>query len=491
MSEAIIKLERISKSIGAQQILSNVSFELPSGMVLALVGENGAGKSTIVNLLSGCDDEYAGVICVNGKPVRFKSPSQALRHGIAVVEQDVHLFDNFSVAENIFCVETALGMGKRFWLSHTEQVQRARALLSSLCSDICPQTPVAQLNLAQKRMVQIAKAISQRPSLLVLDEPTASMTVAEQENFFQVIKEIKRLGTSILFISQKINDVLQIADEILIIKDGTLTGQLNSDTINYLQLLHLMSGKHYINRYPKFSIQKGKELLAVEDLSVENLLHDINFSLQEGEIIGIAGLTGSGKTTLARSLFGMQKISSGQIFVDRLPASITSPQRAIEMGIAYITEDRMEDGLFDNLSLLNNAYLFRNQKHFWIDDAARNKQFCSHAREFHLFPGQGCLTPKVLSGGNQQKLLLLRWFLSDCRVLILDDPMRNVDIPSKTDLYNIIGDALRKKAGIILISSDIEELIGMCDRIMILKDGTFISDQDTSHTDYEEVFRAL
>lgn len=491
MSEAIIKLERISKSIGAQQILSNVSFELSSGMVLALVGENGAGKSTIVNLLSGCDDEYSGVIYVKGSPIRFRSPAQALRHGIAVVEQDVHLFDNFSVAENIFCTETALGTGKRFWLSHAEQMQRARELLSSLCSDICPQTLVSQLNLAQKRIVQIAKAISQRPSFLVLDEPTASMTVTEQKNFFQVIKKIKRLGTSILFISQKINDVLQIADEILIIKDGTLTGQLNSDTINYLQLLHLMSEKHYINRYPKFSIQKGKELLAVENLSVENLLHDINFSLQEGEIIGIAGLTGSGKTTLARSLFGMQKISSGRIFIDRLPANITSPQRAIEMGIAYITENRMDDGLFDNLSLLNNAYLFQNQQHFWIDDAARNKQFYSHAREFHLFPGQGGLTPNVLSGGNQQKLLLLRWFLSDCKILILDDPMRNVDIPSKTDLYNIIGDALRKKAGIILISSDIEELIGMCDRIMILKDGTLISDQDTSHTDYEKIFQAL
>lgn len=490
MSDAILQLRGISKYFNGIAVLNNVDFELEKGEIHAIIGKNGSGKSTLVKILSGVYQIDGGNIYCENLKVNLNSPISSLELGITCVQQDPYLFDHFTVAENIFSNDQYI-KNKVFRTVDKEFVsKKAQEVLDLMEFPIKATTRVGMLNLGQKRMVEIAKAFCRNSKIIIFDEPTASFSAIETEAFFKVMQNIKRQGVSIIYISQKFEEIRQLADRITVLRDGTVTGCIKANSADYHEMVKMMSGDCLCNRYPKLKVKHGNEIFAVEELQSSNYLNNISFSLAQGEIVGIAGLVGSGKTMLARTIFGLEQKCEGTFFIDRLEASIQCPKDAIDLGIAYVTEDRFLEGVFGNLDVLCNAFSVNKigQKKLIIEKKVESNLLkkCIRKMNVEIFPN--CRQISELSCGNQQKVMLLRWFLSIAKIVIFDEPTKGVDITSKVDIYNIMNDLVRKGAGIILISSDIEELIGMCDRIIVMRKGNIVADLCRNDMNYETIY---
>jgi ABC-type sugar transport system ATPase subunit len=468
-----LEVRGLKKSFPGIRALDSVNFRLNRGEIHALVGENGAGKSTLIHLLGGIYSPDAGEIRVNGRRVHLTKPRHAAALGIAIVFQELSLAPNLSLAENIFCNRqpiSALGLIRRH-----ELTALARQALKSFDLRVDPWTPVKLLSVAQAQVIEILKALSQKPRVLILDEPTASLGAAETARLFEAVWRCKAGGGSVIYVSHRLSEVLQIADQVSVLRDGRHVATRCISDVNEEELARLMVGRPLANIYGARSTPIGPEVLRLEGGACGPRVRDASFCVRQGEILGLAGLVGAGRTELARAIFGAEPLEGGRLFLHDRPVRIRSPREAIHHGIAYVTEDRKGQGLFLRSTLRENCVspalasftgplgLLRE----WAISA-----FAAESRRRYRIA-----TPDIrnqvrnLSGGNQQKVLVAMWMGVRPVVLIVDEPTRGVDVGARSEIYQLLRESAARGVGILLISSDLPELLGMCDRIAVMRAG--------------------
>ncbi|MCM8711179.1 sugar ABC transporter ATP-binding protein [Clostridium sp. SYSU_GA19001] len=470
----VLKLSKINKRLSEFFMLKDVTFELFKGEVHALIGENGSGKSSLMNIIWGAYTKDSGDILIDGISVSINSPMTAKKLGIAMIHQNSSLFEHFTVAENIY-IDNKPYLNKTLKIiDKGKMYSDCEALFKKLGFTLNCRSIVKNLNIAQKQLVEICKAYVSNARIIIMDEPTSSLTESESLLLFKIIQELKKSGVAIIYISHNLEEIMQIADRITVIRGGEIVGTQSVKAMNVDNIIHMMTGMDLKERYPKLNVKTGKEILKVSNLYAGNILKDISFSLKKREILGIIGLVGSGRTKVAKSIFGIDKIDSGEIVVEGNKVNINSPEDAIAAGIGYVTEDRISDGLFMYLNVPENITAPNiskvTNKHL-IDRNIEKRLTSSYIDRLRINVGTLNTKAAYLSGGNQQKVVLAKWIMSKSKILILDEPTKGIDIASKVDVYNIMNEMVTKDVSIILISSDVDEVIGMCDKIMVLYNG--------------------
>jgi len=470
--EPIIELVGIAKQFGAVQALRGVDLNLYPGEVHALVGENGAGKSTLVKILAGIYKPDAGVVKVSGEVRELRSPTQAQSLGIAIVQQEPMLFPDLDVAENVFMGRHPRDrFGRVDWKRMYREVDQ---LLASLDVTLSSHTPVQGLSVAEQQLVEIAKALSIQARVLVLDEPTAALSSHEVEELFAIVKQLRERGVAILFVSHRLDEVFTIADRLTVFRDGThiITAPVSEMTAE--ELIKHMVGRELSNLFPKGESEIGDVVLEVRQLTRSGVFADVSFQLRRGEILGFAGLVGAGRTEVARVLFGIDRAESGEIWLKGKKVRIRSPQQAMDYGIAYVPEDRHQQGLVMNFSIASNvtlAILPLVSRLGLLDPRRERKIASAYSSQLNVRSSGVEQFVNALSGGNQQKVVLGKWLATNPSVLILDEPTRGIDVGAKAEVHRIISDLAARGLAIILISSDLPEVLAMADRVIVLHEG--------------------
>lgn len=471
-SDIILEIRGLSKFFANVKVLNNINFTLKKGEVLGLVGENGAGKSTLMNVLSGVYRHEKGEMYLNGERYVSENPLQAQKQGIAFIHQELALFSNLSVVENMFIEE--LPRSKVFKkVDYKNMKTIAKKYFSMLKIDINVNSIVGDLPMGKRQMVEIAKAISKKAQIIIFDEPTTSLSNVEIEQLFEIISQLKKNGTSIIYISHVLNDIFRITDRISVLRDGTIQGTDDTRNLEVNQVIKMMVGRDITQQFPSIKKNIGDTLLEIKNLTQGNQLKEISFSIMAGEIVGLYGLMGAGRTELAKAIFGVDKFDFGEVLVDGQKVSDITPQKMISKGIALITDNRREEGLLmiksvkENLSI---TVLDRIKKRFnKVDTKQEDIVTEKIAKSTNIKTyDMNKQTVMQLSGGNQQKVVLGKWFLTNPKILILDEPTKGVDVGAKYEIYSIINENAKNGSAILFISSEIEELIGMCDRILVL-----------------------
>ncbi len=475
MPEPILELIDISKSYPGVQALSHVGLAVASGEVVGLIGENGAGKSTLMRILGGVTSPSSGRIKLRGEQKDNLTVSEAIRCGVAFVHQELNLFDNLDVAANVFFGREPLSSGPFRLIDSAAIASRTQPLLDRLGADFTPRTPVADLSLAQRQLVEIAKALSLGARIVIMDEPTSSLTVTETNRLLDIIAELKASGVSVIFITHRLHEIEQCADRVVALRDGTVVGTLQKAEIARDRMIQLMIGRDLKALYTSPKGAPGDEILRLTDIRTPTYPdHAVNLSLRRGEIVGLAGLVGSGRTELARTIFGIDRPVDGTIEIEGRLLTIRSPRDAIAVGIYLIPEDRkrtgliLEDDITNNISLPNlrsfaTAYLLNR------DDERETAR--------HQTRTLGIRTPSVshmagtLSGGNQQKIVLAKWLAMAPTVMLFDEPTRGIDVGAKSEIYSLIRGLSDAGVAVLMISSDMEEVIGVSDRILVMHEG--------------------
>ncbi len=471
MREALLTLEGIEKSFSGVKVLDNVSLELGRGAVLGLVGENGAGKSTLMNILGGVLPHDAGRMTMEGKDFTPANPMDALRHGIVFIHQELNLFTNLSVAENIFIDGyPRSGVGS---ISYRKMYQDARRVLEMLGEPINPRALAGDLPMGARQMVEITKALKQDARVIIFDEPTTSLSTKEKERLFSIIQELSQKGVSIIYISHMLDDVFRLCGEIAVLRDGKLMAQAPAAGLTKADVIKSMVGRELSLLFPYVEKRPGAEILRVENLCQGKTLQDVSLSLREGEIVGLFGLMGAGRSELVKAMFGVDGYESGSLVFRGQKVPITAPSRWIRDGVALITENRREEGLLmpkpvkDNLVLahlprikgpLNSVNARREASASdWAIDKLRIRTHDKNRQQ-----------AVQLSGGNQQKTVIGKWLLTNPRVFLLDEPTRGIDVGAKQELYSHINDLALAGSAVLFVSSEMEELMGVCDRILVM-----------------------
>jgi len=503
----LLKVDSISKSFGAVRALKGVSFDLRAGEVHALVGENGAGKSTLIKIITGAlqpDWPNSGSLSINGRQVIENSPSLAKRLGVAAIYQQPALFPDLSVAENLALGLERGGLWRR--VNWRERNARARELLGRIGARIGPQTPAGALTMPEQQLVEIARAIGASPEaslefgakILIMDEPTASLTDRETERLFKVIAELRAQGVGVIYISHRLEELFEVADRVTVLRDGeTVTTRAMSE-VDKAELIRLMVGRELSAVFPKREVKIGETVLEIRNLSSRAAgIHNINLSVRAGEILGLTGLVGAGRTELARVLFGLLPSDSGSVFLrhplndershrsnksykshDELnEVTIDSPARAIELGVAYVPEDRRRHGAILEMPIAANmtlAILDRISKLKFLDFESEKKIAVDFASRLSVKTPATFTPAGALSGGNQQKVALARWLVTDPQVLILDEPTQGIDVGAKSEIHRLMIKLAEAGMAIIMISSELPEILGMSDRIAVMRGGTVV-----------------
>ncbi len=479
-TDPLISFRRVTKRFPGVVALRNVSLDITPGELHAVVGENGAGKSTLMNCLSGLIADFEGELLVHGQPVHFRGVTDSQRAGISIIHQELNLVDELSAAANIFLGREKLG---RFGLLDDRAMERdAGELLRQLQCDVAPREPVGQLRVGDRQLVEIAKALSLAAWILIMDEPTSALTETEAARLFRVIERLRGQGVTILYISHKMDEVFRLADRITVLRDGQLVRTVARAETTPREITHLMVGRQIEETDLREPRTPGDVVLQVRGLSLpwpghawQWRLRDINFTLRRGEILGLAGLMGAGRTEMLECLFGSSsQRPRGEILLEGRPVVFRRPAQAMRAGIALVTEDRKRLGIFANLDVGRNISLCRLEevtRFGWLN--CRRERAMSRRAAEQLGVKTPALTTPItsLSGGNQQKAIVGRWLLTRPKVLLLDDPTRGVDVGAKADLYRIMGQLCRDGLGIILTSSELPELLTLCDRIVVLCEG--------------------
>lgn len=488
-TSSILKLTGLSKSFGGVRALADVSFDLRPGEVHALVGENGAGKSTLVKIITGAHQPDAGTIEIAGDLVTDLDPQRARRLGIAAIYQQPALFPDLSVAENI-----AFGLeAPRFWrrVRWNEHRDRAARLLAQIGAQIDPDSDVARLTMPEQQLVEIAKALAASARVLILDEPTASLSDNEIERLFTVIRGLKSQGVGLIYISHRLDELPKMADRVTALRDGRLAGSANMSQVTRADLIRMMVGRELSAVFPKTAVQAGDVVLEMRRLTCHaEAVHDISLSVRAGEIVGLAGLVGAGRTELAKVLFGLSPADSGEILVRGTRAIIDTPDRAIALGISYVPEDRRRHGVVLDLSVAANTSLavLRQMSRRGMFDFGRERSLA-----IDFVRRLGVKTPSVdapvgnLSGGNQQKVALARWLATEPAILILDEPTQGVDVGAKAEIHRLMSDLAARGLAVLMISSDLPEILGMSDRILVMHAGTIAGELGRADATQERV----
>ncbi|AAM24022.1 ribose transport system ATP-binding protein [Caldanaerobacter subterraneus subsp. tengcongensis MB4] len=488
MGEVLIRMENISKEFPGVKALKNVNFEIKKGEVHALVGENGAGKSTLIKILSGVYSKDSGKIYFDGREVEINSPKEAQQLGISVIHQELNLCLHLTVAQNIFLGREFVKNGV---IDEKKQNEEAKKILEKLNVNIDPAEYVKNLSVSRQQMVEIAKAISMEAKVIIMDEPTSAISEKETEELFKVIGELKKQGKSIIYISHRLEELNRIVDRVTVLRDGEHIITANFRDLTIDDIIRYMVGRKLEEKYPRVYVNRGKKILEVHGLSQGTRLKDISFDLYEGEILGFAGLVGAGRTEVARAIFGADKFDKGEILINGKKVEINSPIDAIKNGLAYVPEDRKLTGLALNLSVLANITLAT------MDNVVNMLSVINSVKERKI--GEKIIrdlkikTPSLfqrvqnLSGGNQQKVIVGRWLLREPQIYIFDEPTRGIDVGAKIEIYNILNNLKQEGKGIIVISSELPEIMGITDRVVVMCEGRITAILETSKTTQEEI----
>jgi inositol transport system ATP-binding protein len=470
---ALLELRHVCKGYPGVAALDDVSLELRHGTVHGLIGENGAGKSTLMKIVAGVCAPDSGELRLAGRSVRLDSPRAALAHGIAMIHQELNLMPSMSVAENIWIRRepvNALGL-----VNHRELNRRTRALLDGLAIDIDPGTEVGTLPIALRQMVEIARALSYESRLVIMDEPTSALTERDAERLFGVIRDLRARGVGIFYVTHRMEELFALADEISVLRDGRHVSTGRAGDLSRDELIRMMVGRELPPLAAAAPTAHGPVMLRVRDLEVAGELHQVSFELHAGEILGVAGLVGSGRSELAATLFGLTPATSGSIQIGGAEVTLDSPQAAIACGLGFVTEDRKETGCFLGLSVLENLEISVLERDFVRGGFVRNaaaREACGRMASALRVKTPG-LDERIenLSGGNQQKVLLGRWLLTRPRILILDEPTRGVDVAAKAEIHAHIARLAAEGTAVLMISSELPEILAMSQRIMVMQDG--------------------
>ncbi|EHN0053008.1 sugar ABC transporter ATP-binding protein [Escherichia coli] len=493
MSETFLQMKHITKRFPGVLALNDVQFTLRRGEVHALLGENGAGKSTLMKILSGVYQPDEGEIIFEDKPVSFSDPLSAQNVGITIIHQEFNLFPELTVEEKIF-IGREFCKKNRWRLDEKQQRQATIEILQKLNLAIKPDTLVADLTVAQQQMVEIAKAISVNARILIMDEPTAALTETEIESLFRVTRLLKEQGTGIVYISHRLEELALIADRATVMRDGQYISTVDYECVKISDLIAMMVGRDLGNIYPRReALQQRIPVLEVNGLTRKGVLNDINFTLYRGEILGFAGLMGAGRTELARAIFGADSIDSGTLKLNGKETVIKDISDAIQQGISYLTEDRKKEGLALNLSVERNIMLGNYPEYsdrFGNIDSRR----CQQTSEEQV-KALRIKTPNLeqaalnLSGGNQQKIIIARWVCKDTDILIFDEPTRGIDVGAKLEIYELMNRLVAKGKSIIMISSELPEVLGMCDRILVMRSGRITGELSAKEATQEKIMQ--
>ena len=496
---SILSFENVSKSFFGVKAVDDVSFDLEKGRLLGLVGENGAGKSTLMNLLGGVLPPDEGRIRVDGKLYAPRSPRDARSAGIAFIHQELNLFTNLSVAENLFIDDYPRVAGLPI-LNGRAMRRRAKEALEAVALDVPPSTRVDTLTPGERQLVEIAKAVGALARIIIFDEPTTSLTNRETERLFGMLGRLREGGTTLLYISHILPDILRLADEVMVMRDGVLVEKDVRDAFDTRRMISLMVGRDIERLYPARDDARnegrgGETVLEAVGLSQSGVVHDITFDLKAGEVLGLFGLMGAGRSELARILFGLDPFERGTLKVGGRAVDAPSPRRAIELGLAFVTEDRREEGLMMNASIAENMSLVTVSE--YADgplNLLNKKRLGERVRRVGddlKLKASGYEQPvKTLSGGNQQKVVLGKWLDAEPRVFIIDEPTRGVDVGAKFEVYTLVHALARDGAGILFISSELEELLGVCDRLLVMRNGELTAEFGREDFDQERVLAA-
>jgi rhamnose transport system ATP-binding protein len=467
----VLELRAVSKRFGATQALDSVSLALEIGEVHALVGENGAGKSTVVKILAGVHAPDSGEVRVDGAPVDIGSPAHARALGISVIHQEPRLFPDLSVAENIFLEHQPR---RRFGGIDWAAIQRGAALLfSDLEVSVLLDAPVRGLSMADQQLVEIARALSIEARVLVMDEPTASLSVHEVARLFSIVRRLRDRGVAVLFVSHRLAEVFELCDRASVLRDGRHVITAPLEALTTTDLIRHMIGRD-VRLFPKAPVSMGDVVLEVRGLSRRDEFSDISFSVREGEIVGFAGLVGAGRTEVARVLFGVNPADSGEVRIAGQVVHFDSPAAAVDAGIAYVPEDRHQDGLVLDFSISSNItlpILKRLFQRLVVRDSTERVLANQYAAQLDVRMTDVEQLVAALSGGNQQKVVIARWLAAQPRVLILDEPTRGIDIGAKVEVHRIVSELAATGLAIVLISSDLPEVLAMSDRILVMHEG--------------------
>ena len=488
--EVILEVENVSKSFPGVQALDSVSFTLRQGEVHAIVGENGAGKSTLMKILSGVYQADQGTIRCKGKVVNFRNVNQAYDAGIRIIYQELNLVPHLSVAANIFIGReplTRLGT-----LDKKKMNADAIAILNRLNIRLDPTIQLNKLPVSKQQMVEIAKALSTESEVLIMDEPTSALTESEIDELFEVIHTLRDRGVAIIYISHRLEELKRIVDRISIFRDGHSVSTDNYSAIGMDEIVNRMVGRKLENKFPpKQNTPTTEKLLEVRNIARSDILRDISFDLYRGEILGIAGLMGAGRSELGRAIFGADSIDSGEVVMNGNRLSLRSPADGIKAGIAYLSENRKEEGLAVRMNLTENITMANVQKisqHFGVLSSSREMEVAQR------YVGELLIkTPSLfqivnnLSGGNQQKVVVAKWLFCNSKILIFDEPTRGIDVGTKYAIYELIGALARDGRGIIVISSELPEILGLTDRLLVLHEGKLAATLTTADTTQEEI----
>ena len=493
MSETFLQMSHITKRFPGVLALSNVDFALRKGEVHALLGENGAGKSTLMKILSGVYQPDEGDIIFEGQPVTFANPLSAQSAGITIIHQEFNLFPELTVEENIF-IGRGVCKNNRWRLDEKQQRQAAIDILQKLNLNISPETLVADLTVAQQQMVEIAKAISVNAKILIMDEPTAALTETEIDSLFQVTRLLKEQGTGIVYISHRLEELALIADRATVMRDGQFIATVDYDAVKISDLIAMMVGRDLGNIYPRREpLAQRKPVLEVSGLTRNGVLNNIDFTLYQGEILGFAGLMGAGRTELARAIFGADPIDGGTLKLNGNVTVIKDIPDAIKQGISYLTEDRKKEGLALGLSVERNIMLGNypeySDRYGNVDSKRCQKTSEEQVKALRIKTPHLEQAALNLSGGNQQKIIIARWVCKDTDILIFDEPTRGIDVGAKLEIYELMNRLVAKGKSIIMISSELPEVLGMCDRILVMRNGRITGELASDDATQEKIMQ--
>lgn len=492
LSDKLLVMEGIDKSFPGVRALDHCRLELNAGEVLALVGENGAGKSTLMKILTGVYTKDAGRIIYKGEEVDISSTKVAQGLGISIIHQELNLAPHLTAAQNIFIGREFMGMGKLF-VDDKVANKKAQEIFDRMNLDLDPKVKVGTLTVAKQQMVEIAKALSFESSILIMDEPTAALTDTEIEELFKIIKDLKAKGVAIVYISHRMEELKKISDRITIMRDGCYVNTVNTKDVSLDEIISMMVGRTiYHNPRGSSKNSKGEVVLEVKNLNRGKTIKDVSFKLHKGEILGFAGLMGAGRTEVARAIFGAHKLESGKILIKGKEVKVRQPKDAVEHGVGYLSEDRKRYGLTISETVEENVSLASVEKftkYGFTNFKTITQLTNDYINKLAIKTPSSRQIVKNLSGGNQQKVVIAKWLLKDCDVLIFDEPTRGIDIGAKSEIYNLLSELVQEGKSIIMISSELPEILRMSDRVIVMCEGRVTGELAIEDANQESIMK--
>jgi ABC-type sugar transport system ATPase subunit len=492
MDNVKLGINKISKRFPGVQALKEANFTLRRGEVHALIGENGAGKSTLMNIILGTYQPSSGTMVLDGKDYAPRGPQDALRNGIAMIHQEISLVSDMSVFENVW-LGNEKHFGSNIFSKKKKMIEATKYILEDLNLDIDPEIEVGKLTISRMQLVEIARAISWDSDIIIMDEPSSSLTDAELEKLFSIIAELKAKGKSVIYISHKLDEIFVACDRVTVFRDGQFIAEKDTTGVTKQELVNLMVGRELSDMYPKTDIRQGETILEIKNFSREGKFENVNFTVHSGEILGFCGLVGAGRTEIMQSLFGLDIKNSGEVFLKGRKIIIKSAHDAIRNGLAMVTEDRRGSGIIPGLSVKINitiAYLNKLSRFGFINKRSEDNAYSKIIESMAIKTASNETVVSMLSGGNQQKVIIGKWLLTGADVLILDEPTRGIDVGAKSEIYRLMGSLAAQGKAVIMVSSELPELFGICDRILVIHQGRIADEFTRQDFNQEKVMQS-